>query len=177
MADSTTPYAGSSAQRLVALINQDNASNLQLGVDFTFGLPLPYSDAKGRNTQVSLIPSATSKWRSPETIHYTRLSLRVLRELPSGWIQPVLIANAPFSLQDVLDSINSALGINLDIEEIVNVQYDALQATYRLPINEQVSLAWIDSDFVFPAVFANVDIPLDTAIAQKALSGLTYVQP
>jgi len=177
MGDSTTPYAGLSDQRLTDLVNLDNTTTLRVGVDFTFGPPQPYSDGSGRNTQVTLYPKAGSIWSKPETIHYTRLSLQVLRELPSGWVNPVLITSAPFTLNDVLDSINTALGLNLTTDEIVNVQYDGVQPTYRLPINEEVSLGWIDSDYVFPAIFADIDIPLASAIQQTALSGLTYIQP
>lgn len=176
MAD-TTPYVGLSPSRLTDLINEDNASNLQLGVDFTFGPPSPYSDAQGRNTQVTMTPVPGTNWPRPETIHYTRLALTILNDLPVGWVQPVAIPSVPFTLANLLDAINEALGINLGQDEIVNTVYTTPQSSYRLPINESISLAWIDSDYTFKASFAGGAIPLAEAIQNNVLNGLTYIQP
>lgn len=176
MAD-TTPYVGLSPSRLTELINQDNNSNLQLGVDFTFGAPSGYSDAQGRNTQVTMTPVPGTNWPKPETVHYTRLALTILNDLPVGWVQPVAIPNIPFTLANLLDRINVALGINLTQDEIVNTVYTTPQSSYRLPINESISLAWIDSDYEFPASLPGGDIPLAQAITNNVLNGLTYLQP
>lgn len=177
MADSTTPYAGGSPQRLTDLINSDNGTSLQLGVDFTFGPPSAYSDSLGRNTKVSMIPAPGSKWARSEVVHYTRLALTVLNDLPSGWVKAVEIQSVPFTLSGMLQAINEALGLNLSVDEIVDTVYDNAQISYRLPINNAVSLAWIDSEFSFKASFPGGDIPLSSAIIHTALSGLTYLQP
>lgn len=172
----TTPYAGLSPERLTALINQDNNSRLRLGVDFTFGIPGPYSDTFGRNTQVSLTPAPGTPYPAPETAKYTRLPLTVLDALPEGWVQPVAIDTLPFKLSMLLDQINQALGLNLTSGEIVDVTYDSLQLTYRLPINEGVSLGWVDSEFEFEAQFPGGGIPLDRVVRNTTLNGLTWIQ-
>lgn len=177
MADSSTPYAGESPQRLTDLINSDNGTSLQLGVDFTFGPPSAYSDRLGRNTKVSMIPVPGSPWTHNEVIHYTRLALTVLNDLPSGWVKAVEIQSVPFTLSGMLQAINEALGLNLSVDEIVDTVYDNAQGSYRLPINNAASLAWIDSEFSFKATFPGGDIPLSSAIVNSVLSGLTYLQP
>jgi hypothetical protein len=77
----------------------------------------------------------------------------------------------------MLAAINEALGLNLSVAEIVDTVYDNAQGSYRLPINNAVSLAWIDSEFSFKAIFPGGDIPLASAIVKSVLSGLTYLQP
>lgn len=176
MADSTTPYAGSSAQRLTDLINADNDTTLQLGVDFTFGAPSAYSDSSERNTKVTMTPMPGTPWPKAETIHYTRLQLTVLDDLPVGWVKPVLIQNLPFTLSGLLDEINEALGLNLTPDEVVNTVYSTAQDTYRLPINNNASLGWIDSGYTFKAAYPGGAIPLVWAIKNPTLNGLTYRQ-
>jgi hypothetical protein len=175
--DIVTPYAGASEDRLTALINQDNMSQLQLGVDFTFGLPSSYSDAQGRNTQVVITPVPGANYAGPETLHYVRLPLTVLEALPEGFIQTVQIPALPFRLSDLLDSINTALGLNLAADEIVDQQFVYPQTSYPLPINQSLSLAWIDSDYEFPANVENPVIQLDSVITQRVLSEMVYTGP
>jgi len=62
-------------------------------------------------------------------------------------------------------------------DDVVDTVYDNAQGSYRLPINNAVSLAWIDSEFSFKAIFPGGDIPLASAIVKSVLSGLTYLQP
>lgn len=145
------PYAGISAQRLVALINAKNNTNYQLGVDFTLGVPYQYIDAAGRNTQVQLTP--VSSTYEAEAIHYSRLPLTVLNSLPEGYVSAVPIPAVPFTLSGMLSVINTALGLNLTADEIVDTTYSTQQDSYALPINNATCLAWIDSDFTFSATF------------------------
>ena len=153
-----TPYAGESAQRLVNMINSDNNSALKLGVDFNFSNMSPYSDASGRNTKITMV--ATDSAQGSVTVHYWRLPLTVLNDLPAGYIQPVLIDSLPFSLHGILDRINTALGLNLTTDEVVDQTFTAQQDTYPLQINEATSLAWLNSNYAFPAVFsANLAVP------------------
>lgn len=173
MAD-TPPYIGLSPQRLTDLINNDNNSRLRLGVDFTFGVPGPYSDTQGRNTAVTLSPGEGTPYPAAQDAHYTRLPLTVLDELPEGWVQPVFIDSLPFKLSLLLGQINQALGVNLTSGEIVDVTYNSLQLSYRLPINEGVSLGWVDSEFEFEAEFPGGGIPLDRVISVTTLNGLVW---
>lgn len=175
--DNTKPYAGASDQRLTALINKDNNSALVLGVDFTFGRPQPFSDFQGRNTKVALAPlKGKPPFTDPEFLHYTRLALTHLDNLPAGWVQPVAVPSVPFKLRDILANINYALGLNLSADEIVDTTYDAVLAKYRLPIDEGVSLAWIDSDFSFDAIIGG-EIPLASIVTIQMLSGLQFARP
>lgn len=147
----TQPYAGASSQRLIDLINAQNQSHYQLGVDFTLGSPTPYSDAAGRNTKVILTP--LNGLYSPIELHYYRLPLTVLNQLPAGDVLPVQIPGVPFTLRGILAQINTALGLNLDPSEVVDQTYSTQQPSYSLPIDESVSLAWLNSAFSFAAQF------------------------
>lgn len=172
-----TPYAGFSTVRLTALINQDNDTNHQAGIDFTFGFPGDYTDTAGRNTKVVITPVNPAQYNGPQELHYTRLPLTVLDELPEGFVQTVQIPSLPFRLSELLDTINTALGLDLKVEEIVDQQYSQAQTRYALPINQGFSLAWIDSDYAFPARVGNTDIPLSSVIQVQVLNGLTYRAP
>jgi hypothetical protein len=145
------PYVGLSPARLTDLINSDNSSSLVLGTDFTFAQPQAYSDSAGRNTKVKMVPVDPTKYAVTE-IHYWRLPLTVLNEIPAG-STPVMIAQTPFSLHDILDQINGTLGLNLTPDEVIDQSFSAKQASYPIHINELVSLAWLDSDFQFQAQF------------------------
>lgn len=170
MTNLVQPYLGLSPQRLTDLVNQDNNSNYQLGVDFTFSPPLAYSDAAGRNTKLWMYPKDPTKY-SPTLVHYWRLPLTVLNNLPTGSLLPVTVPNVPFTTLQVLDAINAALGLNLTPDEVVNQTYTTVQDSYPLQINEAVSFAWINSDFQFKA--AKVTPP---ASAYVGLRGAWYVQ-
>lgn len=142
------PYLGLSPQRLTDLINHDNGTSYQLGVDFRFSAPQPYSDAAGRNTKLWLEPLDPLKY-SPTQVHYWRLPLTVLNSLPTGSLLPVTVPKAPFTTLQILDAINAALGLNLTADEIVNQTYTQDLDQYPLVINDAVSFAWINSDFQF----------------------------
>lgn len=145
------PYSGNSADRVAALVNAKNALALQYGVDFTLGLPQDYTDSQGRNTKVVLTP--TDATYSTSELHYWRLPLTVLNQLPMGAIQKVAIPAVPFTIHGIIDAINAALGINLSINEVQDQTYTTEQDSYPLTILNNVSYAWIDSDFTFAAQF------------------------
>lgn len=162
------PYIGLSPQRLTDLINSDNNTAFQLGVDFNFSTPLPYSDTAGRNTKISMVPTDTSKYVATE-IHYWRLPLTVLNDLPAGSVQPVQIPKVPFTTHQVLDAINTALGLNLSTAEVIDQTYSVKQVSYPLHINEASSLAWVDSNFQFQAQFPLP--PVTELFPQNSLPG------
>ena len=148
------PYLGLSAQRLTDCLNSDNKTSFQLGVDFTFSAPSLYTDSSGRNTKVTMQPVDSTKYASTD-IHYWRLPLTILNDLPQGNVNPVPIPQLPFSILGILDAINSALGLNLTPDEVQDQTFTTKLASYPLHINNGVSLAWIDSDFQFQAQFAS----------------------
>lgn len=155
------PYAGTSDQRLANLINVDNSSALQLGVDFTLGGPEVYSDSSGRNTKVVVTPTDPDK--PPQEFHYSRLPLTVLNTLPVGSVQPMADPQFPFTVHGSLDAINANLGLNLTAAEITDAQYTQPQARYPLSIDDSVSLAWLGSDYSFPATYQILTVRNDDA--------------
>jgi hypothetical protein len=81
-------------------------------------------------------------------VRYTRLSISVLANLPEGSLAVVQIPQIPFSIHSILDRINTALGLNLDPSEVVDVTYTQGQRTYPLTINS-TSVAWVVSSYNF----------------------------
>ncbi len=170
-----TPYSGSSAQRLTAMINQDNRSTLRLGIDFSFGLPTSF-EGEGRNTQVVMTPVPGTRFKGPETVYYKRLTLDSLNRLPEGSVIPVEIPQGAFWIHDILPRINAGLGLSLTPEEVINQYHDEETPTYPLRIDSSKSLAWVDSEFTFIVVREEpaVDVPLTDVIPVNYLSGLEY---
>lgn len=170
-----TPYSGLSAQRLTAMINQDNRSSLRLGIDFTLGLPQEF-EGEGRNTQVVMTPVPGTRYKGPETVYYKRLALDALNRLPEGSVLPVEIPQGPFWIHDILPQINEGLGLNLTAEEVVNQYHEEEFPSYPLRIDSSKSLAWVDFEFTFVVVRKQspVDIPLTEVIPNNYLSGLEY---
>ena len=172
------PYGGLSNDRLTALISTFNPGlNRVEGVDFTYGQPEEYTDARGRNTKITLTPVPGTQYEGPEDVHYTRLPLSVLSLLPAGFVKPVLIDALPFSIHASLDAINEALGLNLIPDEVEDTVYSEEQNTYTLTAIGANSLAWLDSTFEFQVLLPGELIPLSTVIVRPTLSGLVYVQP
>lgn len=174
-----TPYSGSSAQRLTAVINKDNHKELRLGADFTFGLPIDFEEIEQRvvvrNTQVLLVPVFGTRYH-PEYVFYERLTLQALYDLPEGYIAPVVVPPGSFYIHDILDSINAALGLNLAADEVVNAFFEEELDAYPLHTLNDVCLAWLDSDFTFTVNRdgTSTPIPLTQAIPNNVLSGLIY---
>lgn len=172
--DNDKPYSGFSLPRLTELINIANDANLQEGVDFTFGPPSPYSDSKGRNTKVQITP--TNRRRRKQEIHYKRLPLDVLNQLPDGSTSEVEITALPFNTRQILPKINEALGINLTENEIEDEVFSSKLVAYPLKINSAVSLAWIDSDFKFKAKHTDGLPSLSDMTPFNVLDGFQFVR-
>ena len=173
------PYAGSSAERLTALINKDNNSEIREGVDFYFGVPQAYNDTEGRNTQIVLTPIPGRPFNPVQkTVFYKRLELTALSRLPEGMVKTVRIEAVPFSIHEILGALNEALGVDLQPEEVEDQTFDTEESTYALSIaGESASLAWLQSTFEFKAVHGNEPVPLSDAIAVSMLNGLIYNPP
>lgn len=167
------PYGGSSLARLAKMINDDNATQLIPGVDYTLGPPLAYTDTEGRNTQVVLTPLVATATKVAQNVHFWRLDLAVLGELPPGYIQPVVIDTVPFTIHQILPQLNQALGLDLTESEVVNTQYTVPQAAYTLQIRNENSLAWTGA-YGFQAQFPEPYIPLSDIITETRLIGLEW---
>lgn len=171
-----TPYIGLSHARLLALMNADNNTSYQEGVDLTFGPPIAKAGTGGRNTQVTITPVDPTKYAGPQDLHYTRLGIDAIGRLPTGSVDPVPIVSLPFTIHGVLGQINAALGLNLLPEEVEDTQYTDIQDTYTLTLIGATSLAWLDSSYNFVAEINGV-LPLSAVITVTDLNGLDYVRP
>jgi len=147
------PYKGLSRDRVVALANLKNNTNHQYGTDFTFGTLRAQSAGGFGNTVLQVLPGDTETYVQ-QSLEYTRLSLAVMFNLPDGEVLPVTIRKIPFSVHQVLDDINTALGLDLLPEEVEDSVYDKVQERYTLRIaGALASVAWLSSSFDFPALF------------------------
>lgn len=146
------PYSGTSKDRLTALINQDNNTSLVENVDFTYGIPEVFSGNNGRNTRIKLTPLTGEK--SEAYVNYWRLSITALDQLPDGYIEVVQIPQLPFTIHSVLDAINTALGLDLTPDEVVNETHTEPKTSYPLKIRTG-SFAWLPSTYYFKANMDN----------------------
>lgn len=174
--DGLKPYGGSSIARLTALINKDNSSQIQYGVDFTFTLPASNFEKPGKDTKIYVLPKPSKLYYDdPIPIYYKRLSLTALERLPEGMVRSVFIPKVPFTIHEILPQINDALGIAITAKEVVDEEHVEVLPRYPLRIADGLSVAWIDSDYAFPAVHDRTEIELSTIITTTSLSGLTYL--
>lgn len=167
------PYAGSSKQRLSDLLNSVNTRQYHVGVHYDFGHMFEYSDDYGRNTSIEIIPRSSMGDIPPQRAQFRRLPLNLLGELPFSATDRVTVT-LPFYLHDVLEEINSVLGMNLEPHEVENAYYDTSQSTYRLTITEN-SEAWIEGSFFdFRALVHGEQIPISDVIMNTTLQGLSW---
>lgn len=146
------PYAGESHDRLTALINLDNQTNLVEGIDFNFGPVSEFAGNGNRNSRVTIVPTDANIL--PATISYRRLSATVLNNLPAGEIAPVILNSFNFDTYSILANINSSLGLDLTSSEVDNTIFNEARLQYPLNIVSG-SLAWIPSTYNY-----KVDSPL-----------------
>lgn len=140
------PYAGTSLQRLVALINQNASQPITTPADFT--LTRMTALVSGQyNTRIRFKP--TSSAFVEQDLYYQRLSLSALSRLPAGEILPVVVRTMPFTIHSILPALNSALGLDLQPDEVFNSYFDTEQTHYPLQVRANQSLAWIPSSYMF----------------------------
>lgn len=171
------PYGGTSQQRLVDLINEDNGSNLVHGRDFTFEEGVQdYSDPNGRNSKIKLVPVPGTSYKDDAMVFYRRLPITVLEELPPGFTKTVEIDAFPFTTHQIIDRINTALGLDLVTSEIEDIGYDNRFDTYKLTIVSG-SLAWVESTFNFKARLPSDPVEIEDEVTRRDLDGLEYIVP
>ena len=139
-----TPYIGTSEDRLVTLINDDNDSALVLGTDFTFGSPTAIvGDPDNYNTKLTLIAPEESEAVDTQ-IKYNRLPLSdVLDALEEGG-DSFEIDAFPFSIRESLPLLNTQFGLELTEDEVEDTVYTEAtgDGNYQITIADG-SLAWI----------------------------------
>lgn len=146
----TSPYAGSSLERLIDLMNSVNGTNYQLGIHFTYGKISDVYPADKYNTRIKVIPVNTSVY-SEQYFFYKRLPLTVLDKLPPGFVQPVVLRALPFTIHQILSDINVALGLDLTEDEVYNDSFSDIRSSYPLRIKPNGSLAWLSTPYSFSA--------------------------
>lgn len=149
MTDIKKPYIGLSEHRLTDLINAANPTQPPLmdGVDFLYGTPVE-TTYSGYNTRVRLKNQHPNG--ADRDIYYNRLSLAVLNELPDEFIGTVTTHDVEFYIHDILNEINSALGLTLIPSEVYNTKHSCGEESYPLVIKPQASLAWLgDTSYNF----------------------------
>ncbi len=150
MSEIIKPYSDISRDRLTKLINDSNPNQQPLveWIDFQFGKPLSTTKT-GFNTRVRLKNLNPDK-ASDRDVFYNRLGLDVLGELPEGFIKEVDTGTYEFSIHGAIDAINSALGLDLTIEEVVDRSFVLPQDKYPLTIGNNGSFAWLgDTTYYF----------------------------
>lgn len=167
MSNTVKPYEGTDRDRLTALINNTNETTWQEGVDFEYGTAINPSTVDGANTSVWLRSKLTN-YRDA-IIHYERLDIGVLSLLPPQFLNTVLIDKLPFEIHEILEDINSALGLTLSTDEVVNTKFHNKRGSYPLNIVDGKSYAWLPSMYEFIAEFI---IDLSTVLRITSLNGL-----
>lgn len=171
------PYAGTSLDRLVGLINSDNESVLALDVDFTISAPQELFHPGGRNSVVTLTPVPGTKYKGPQSVFYRRLGIDAIGRLPANFVKNVIINELPFSIHGILGDINEALGVDLSEDEVTDETFALKQDTYPLNVKQDGSYAWVNSSYNFKVNWPEDDIDLGVAISVGQLNGLVYIQP
>lgn len=173
------PYGGTSLERLVALLNNVNGTAYLSGHDFTLSPPEYYTDPSGsntRNTKITVYPDRSTNERlQDQEVHYWRLPISVIGNLPRTALRAVFIDKIPFTTHEMLDRINESLGINLVPEEVSDDVHSLQQTHYTLNINEAVSLAWT-GNYEFRARHFGDPIELADALYEQSLTGFGFFQ-
>ena len=142
------PYAGTSLERLIALMNSVNKTNYQIGIHFNFGKMYDVFPSDRYNTRIKIIPVDTATY-SEQYFFYRRLPISVLEKLPPGFITPVELNIFPFTIHQLLPNINLALGLDLTPDEVYDDAFTDLRSTYPLRIKPNASMAWTTSTYFF----------------------------
>ncbi len=171
-----TPYVGTSQARLAELIRSAQQPPLPTAVQYAFSnLRLGTSSVDGA-TDVTVVASIGPRTDPPQDVSYERLSIDVLSLLPPEFIETVPAQQVPFSIHDILPQINTALGINLLPEEVVDEVFTESREVYPLTISETASYAWYGSTYYFKMEPVISDIELSVAIPITVMDGLEYAQ-
>jgi hypothetical protein len=101
-----------SNQVVLDLINADNSAALTLSV-VDLGIPVAAIEGAPRNTSITVTAKAGSGYSGSQTLNYNRLQLSVFA---AGKDLTFSIGDAT-TLVDLIDEINTLLGINLVVDK------------------------------------------------------------
>lgn len=144
------PYGGSSADRLIAMINEENGTDYVNNLNVTVGPPFATVGDGLSNTRVIVKAIEDMRYDGEMEILYNRLPLEALVSESGCPIGPVYIESLPFSIHEILDRLNDVYRTNISPDEVEDEVFTEKRDKYPLKIKEDVSLAWLRSEFEFP---------------------------
>lgn len=159
-------------QILLDLINFDNSINLSLQQVNLEQL----SDAGDGRVSLTLTPRPNSGYKDNVAITYTRLDIQTFMDIyhPAGLLIP---QGDAVNVSDLLDDINTALGTAIPLDSIVDAPIGIWDGTpneekvVTFQIDEVASLVYSGNALV--SLDGN-DIPLESIVTTRVLSGLNY---
>lgn len=166
------PYSRLTRNRLTTLINNDSDRDRVEGVDFNYGIPQSATGPNGTNTIVSLIPTQTSGECTVTNVYYNRLPLSMVTQSFYKPVNPIIVANLPFTAHQILPEINQVYGLNLTQNEVENTTYVNVQDTYQLTIGDGSSLIWLPGTMEFSVTILNVP-NIGESINQDSFDGFS----
>lgn len=169
------PYGGTSLARLSELIRVSQQPILPENVKYSFSDLMGGMDHSEGDTVVTVVASIGTRVDDPVVVHYRRLDIGILAQLPDGFVLPVPVVEVPFTTHAILPQINEALGLELTTDEVLNETFTEQLETYPLTISGNKSFSWVDSTYNF--TMGTPDIDLGVAIPDPVLDGLVYLQP
>lgn len=156
----TVPYDIPSREMLLALINEDNNTNIPMDA---LEFDLPQVRFGSYNTRVLVRPRSGSNLQGNRPVNYNRLDIEIFLET-----NPKVYSNDVRTTYDLAKEINAQYNLNIGEDDIVNEPVVGSVHILRMHDN---SYTWIGDVLVriIPS-----DRPLHTVIASSRLGGLAY---
>lgn len=159
-------YSGLSAERLTALINATNNTDLVEGVDFNYGA-IKEVKVTGANTQMQILFLGDLSGYK-DRVFYNRIDLKHLAKSRPQLGQEVYVAKLPTTSHDLIEQLNLLYGTDLRDNDIEFKRYSKIEPVFEIVASAQ-SLAWIGS--IYMTVRYNV-LELSDWLGVTELSGL-----
>lgn len=159
-------YSGLSADRLTALINATNKTNLVEGVDFNYG-NIKEVKVVGANTQMQILfLGALAGYK--DRVFYNRIDLKHLAKIGPETGNELYVASLPTTSHNLVEQLNLLYGTDLRDGDIEFKRYSKIEPVFEIVASAQ-SLAWIGS--IYMTVRYNV-LELSDWLGVTELSGL-----
>lgn len=141
----TAVLADKKAQ-LTQIANHDNSVTRQEMIDFDFGnIEGGVIGASGRNTRIYI--HAHKQGYIDQWLYYTRIDPKTINDQFVGGVPPEAeIPNELFTIYGVLDKINTALNLQLTVDDVENAAF--LPGLKQIPIKfKSTSLGWLPGTY------------------------------
>ncbi len=128
-------------ERFEQLLNESsNGANYVYGVDYTVDQPSINSTTPGYNTRVNVTSLKPNS--APIPVVYNRLNPGVINDiLADNGNPPIYPLSTPFSTQDILSRLFSAVNLNIQSHEFINQTYNDPVETIDITFTGN-SLVW-----------------------------------